>query len=77
MQKVAVHAVKFKRLNAQILADTVVDVHDVIAGANVAETADFFARVDVNFFAPFDLPAENIFLGEDGEFGSRERETVA
>ena len=78
VQKIFAHAVKFKRLDAEILADTVFDVHDVIAGVNIAEVANLFAAVGRNFRSlVMNLPAENILLRQHGEFYVRQCESVA
>ena len=78
VQKIFALTVKIQSFDAEIFADTVFDVDDVIAGLNVGERTNFFARIR-EFACPTTTrdTAEKIFLREDDKFCSRHRKAVA
>ena len=76
---VALDAVKFERVDAEIFANAVRGVYDVIANLNFTEIFNRVTGVFGGTFqtAPLNLAAENIFLGENRELCRREDETFS
>ena len=77
LQKIFARAVEVQSFDAEIFADSVFDVHDVIAGLDVAEMFNFIARARKSFPTTPNFSAENIFLRQHGQLCVGQGKSVA
>ena len=76
VQVVAVYARHLERLHAEVLADAVRDMHNVIAGRNLTEMPNAFARARTAAQLCL-VPPKDVLLGEDDDIRCRQLKACA